>query len=119
MGAQEGWFDFDNLQSQASQWANKAESAFVGGNKGDLGFGNGSYNQAPPILVEHRTSNVSGNGGISSITASPAPSPAPSRMSSAQSSVSRPENTPEKKKTAADIFFREQSPARVDRKTAN
>lgn len=117
--AQEGWFDFDNLQSQASQWANKAESAFVGGNKGDLGFGNGSYNQAPPILVEHRTSNVSGNGGISSITASPAPSPAPSRMSSAQSSVSRPENTPEKKKTAADIFFREQSPARVDRKTAN
>merc|ERR1712072_1109607 len=54
--AQEGWFDFDNLQSQASSWANKAEQTFVGGNK--------DYS-APPVLVEHRVSN---DGGISSIT---------------------------------------------------
>jgi hypothetical protein len=115
----DGWFDFDNLQAQASAFAENAKQKaqeLAGGSspppgqrssepKYTQGFGgnfaNEGYNYQPnsssaaPQLVKPATSSV---------TASPAPS---SSVSSAPPAAKKP------------LSLREKSPPRVDRKQAN
>lgn len=130
----DGWFDFDNLQEQASAFANQAKqkAAELAGQEGS-GFGNQNY--AP----QNQNNNFQGFGNnnssnslqpgagqqarpsMSSVTASPAPSVHSSSRAQSLSSAPATINSASQQASIASkpIMFRSNSPPRVDTKQAH